>query len=752
MSNEIKLLSKEEVTGGINALKKICKEYDEAAELPVIGARQGENGNKKPFIIKVYSENNNTISWNDGKNFLKEMIDFARKDVFGEELTVNLNFELMNGAATYKNPEDAGKTKKDHGITTYKQCKDYARQNVLDNQGILSFYCYFAIKGKDQFEFGVKLDVEKIKTDDTNSDLSPEELEKIKLSTEDYEKYEVYIDRFNTLSTKYYKDSIKPFDRKFYVDDTEKSVSVPYIVVNLNEDTTDYYQIVSELRDAFFILNSFREYIISGDEKLLQNIEFGLKSVETINTIESKMTLSPTMIALDKLIFEDCKQIVLTGAPGTGKTYSAQEYIKWQLMTEYIANNEGDIDTFNAEWEKSENNEGGLANRWRMVQFHPSFDYTDFVEGLRPIEKDKIMQFKRMDGIFKEFCRTVANENDDKDPKECPKRFFLIDEINRADLSKVFGELMFCLEEDYRGKSHTIKTQYSNLDTYDKAGNPISDVFKKGCYIPKNVIIIGTMNDIDRSVDTFDFALRRRFRWVNVEVNDTLLTTTFLAMNKKNGSPKTDEISGFVKSVMDMNEVFSKEDKFKRIFKTPKDYYVGPAYFKGLFKNDTKDAIWRNKIEPLLREYVRGRNEADDFIKACREAFLPETQKEKKEISKEIQDMVTDVIQKGKSFNTVDDKEKWTCILSGIATELSNYKDYGFTNKNRINDLKNVLKDYNGDFSANDLIRKLKTIEIKTNKNNKLDEFWSNVEKIINGDYEKYAQATENDSDVDPEQ
>ena len=427
-------------------------------------------------------------------------------------------------------------------------------------------------------------------------------------------------------------------------------INIPKIVTDissLKEKPEEINRVIEKCQDALVILKACYKYILSGNKDMLDKIEYLIRSMKCVTDPESGLSLSTTMIALDDLIFDDCKQIVLTGAPGTGKTYSAQEYIKWQLMTEYLKEAEDHkIQTFKEEWDKSENNEGVLADRWRMVQFHPSFDYTDFVEGLRPIELNNSMQFKRMDGIFKEFCRTVANENGDKDPKKCPKRFFLIDEINRADLSKVFGELMFCLEEDYRGKSHTIKTQYSNLDTCDKSGKPIkNDKFVKGFYIPENVIIIGTMNDIDRSVDTFDFALRRRFRWVNVEVNETLLTTTFLAMNKKNDSLKTEEeISGFVKSVMDMNSVFS-EDQFKRIFKTPKDYYVGPAYFKGLFKNDTKDAIWRNKIEPLLREYVRGRIEAEDFIDKCKGGFIPESKKAKAETSDKKTDMTSNVIE-----------------------------------------------------------------------------------------------------------
>ena len=175
------------------------------------------------------------------------------------------------------------------------------------------------------------------------------------------------------------------------------------------------------------------------------------------------------------------KQVIFTGAPGTGKTFSVREYVK-------------DKD-------------------YKFVQFHPSYDYSDFVEGLRPVVIDgqEDPTFVRMDGIFKEFCRHIVEENHNE-----KNYYFIVDEINRADLAKVFGELMFGLEESYRGEKNRIQTQYKNLVTYkiNNAGKaePIEkDVFKDGFYIPENLYFIGTMNDIDRSVDSMDFALRRRF-------------------------------------------------------------------------------------------------------------------------------------------------------------------------------------------------------------------------------------------------
>lgn len=146
------------------------------------------------------------------------------------------------------------------------------------------------------------------------------------------------------------------------------------------------------------------------------------KSIDTGNTESTKDQIK-------NLIQNGATQIILTGAPGTGKTRMAKEI---------------------------------AGSHYKLVQFHPSYDYTDFVEGLRPVEEEGKMVFRKVDGIFKEFCRKVVEEG-----KKDEKYFFLIDEINRADLSKVFGELMFCLETDKRGEDNAIQTQYQNLPTYD---------------------------------------------------------------------------------------------------------------------------------------------------------------------------------------------------------------------------------------------------------------------------------------------
>lgn len=296
---------------------------------------------------------------------------------------------------------------------------------------------------------------------------------------------------------------------------------------------------------------------------------------------------------------EKHKQIIFTGAPGTGKTYAVKQCVKTLV-------NDDD-------------------SRYKFVQFHASYDYTDFVEGIRPMPKDKSGKniFVRVDGQFKSFCRMIVEANKPDD-----MYYFIIDEINRADLSKVFGELMYGLEESYRGKDNRFDTQYQNLPTYkyDKKENKAvkieNDVFADGFYVPENLTIIGTMNDIDRSVETFDFALRRRFTWVEIKANDVMLNS----VAKINGR-STDNVSKTVEKIIAMNNVISGDTG--KSLGLNESYHIGPAYFKNLFDeddNDNLETIFSERIEPLLREYVRGRSadKINNFITECKKILLAE--------------------------------------------------------------------------------------------------------------------------------
>jgi hypothetical protein len=387
------------------------------------------------------------------------------------------------------------------------------------------------------------------------------------------------------------------------------------------------------------------------------------------------------------------KNVVLTGAPGTGKTY----------MAKAIA---AEMDAIT-----------------KFVQFHPSYDYTDFVEGLRPVENGNgQIGFERKDGVFKEFCSeaiknledsektietlgkelswqerleqfvedaiednttykttngseftiismnahtiTVKNEHNEKtseivvnadeilkllnnetkldNVRDIKKAFgrkygtqpdsyafaivktlrkqsknalvtnlvakverknfiLIIDEINRGEASKIFGELFYAIDPGYRGdNSMCVQTQYQNLV-------PETDVFAKGFYVPDNVYILATMNDIDRSVESMDFAMRRRFTWQEVQPSDTDYMLDQLGISLATEAKKR---------MNSLNHAIAATDGLGAA------YMIGPAYFLKLSDyNGDFDKLWKLNIEPLLKEYLRGFRRSSEIMKKFLTAY-----------------------------------------------------------------------------------------------------------------------------------
>lgn len=260
----------------------------------------------------------------------------------------------------------------------------------------------------------------------------------------------------------------------------------------------------------------------------------------------------------------------------------------------------------------SEEEKEKIKEQFDFVQFHPSYDYTDFMEGLRPIDNDGDISFRREDGIFMKFCRKALNAYNKAEKKdEAPKYVFVIDEINRGDLSKIFGELFFSIDPGYRGVKGKVKTQYSNLWKAERFGD--SDSF----YIPENVYIIGTMNDIDRSVESMDFAMRRRFAFKEVRAEDRMEMIE-----------ESTKLSPFFPEIKERMSNLNLAILTIQGLSTA--YQIGAAYFLKLENYMTSDekleadswkSLWDNHLYGLLFEYLRGLSNAEEDLDTLYRAY-----------------------------------------------------------------------------------------------------------------------------------
>lgn len=306
------------------------------------------------------------------------------------------------------------------------------------------------------------------------------------------------------------------------------------------------------------------------------------------------------------------KNLILTGAPGTGKTYLAKRLASFMI-------------TGNDDFENlSVDDKLLLEKQSDFVQFHPSYDYTDFVEGLRPENDTKTnsIVFQRKDGIFKLFCKKAIKEvKKAKEESRKPMPFvFIIDEINRGEISKIFGELFFAIDPGYRGEKGKVKTQYRSMEQ----SYPSDDPFKEYFYVPDNVYIIGTMNDIDRSVESMDFAFRRRFAFYEVTAKSSQkmladlesehkgITERMVRLNAAIVNPQIGGLTAayqlggsYFKKIEDITVKNNKEDKYKKLW----DIYLKGVlyeYFRGLPNDEIE-----KKIESLYKAYEGKKKDQD---------------------------------------------------------------------------------------------------------------------------------------------
>lgn len=454
------------------------------------------------------------------------------------------------------------------------------------------------------------------------------------------------------------------------------------------------------------------------DEAIKTNpnqIDTLMKIKEWLNQGDTQMPQEDTLVKKYADLLKNTKNLILTGAPGTGKTYLAKQIAARLILDREINNFDKDL---------SEEEKKQVESQTGFVQFHPSYDYTDFVEGLRPTDKDGNgnVGFERRDGVFKEFCARalkesyrennenvdnfeecwerlveelnennyidisllsgkgnlrvelneygtgLANrtyENDDyqegnwisgkskffskdqlyniyqglpgvpagghdnyrkaiveymkknlglldykktESTQKTKKNFvFIIDEINRGEVAKIFGELFYCVDPGYRGEKGRISTQYQNLVT--------SGEFQKGFFIPENVYIIGTMNDIDRSVESMDFAFRRRFTWAEVKASDTV--DMLYPSTTENGEPtglESKELADEAKRRMEnLNSAISEIEGLNEA------YHIGASYFLKLKNYDGDfECLWEYHIKGILQEYLRGNPDGKlDDLKAA---------------------------------------------------------------------------------------------------------------------------------------
>ena len=622
----------------------------------------------------------------------------------------------------YKRKELAGLSKAASSSELFSSTSDDARNWAINYGGGTEVQYHIGINGDIYYGIGFNFQYVPFKNDNTPEGyMTP------------------YVEAFFTHRVQELVSNMKLNGYSFVIGDEESLKNKQYAsgdyylfgkrikMENSTIDKVAYDQMLEDIKGDLFAL-----YVAIFEEKN-----------RITSTREYLKEHTSSVLELYSSLLKSNKNLVLTGAPGTGKTYLAKQIAAKIILDKDILTLNSSSSNYK---ELTDEEEKILEEQCGFVQFHPSYDYTDFMEGIKPNDNG---QFDLKKGIFKKFCTKAAlnfinskkseieiskenivkkylllfyeqiqeeieestegisviknmynkdnkvsinsielkddslyvgiststNKHDFHRPLytlvdyyfrfltykdavkniksgytekfieyvgekgrttymygflnkfyECyhneiqkemnssnvndteqEKNFvFIIDEINRGDINKIFGELFYSIDPGYRGEMHKIETQYQEWEDD-------GDIFSKGFYIPENVYIISTMNDIDRSVESMDFAIRRRFVWKEI-----LAKNTAIMLNKLSS-----DIVEKAKNTMNrLNEIIETIEGINS------SYHIGPAYFLKLENYRDQgidrmfDLLWHNHIQPLLSEYLRGYEDYDKIMNSLLDAYI----------------------------------------------------------------------------------------------------------------------------------